>query len=71
MIRTSRAHQFCKQARNVYTHLTCNMNFLTNKQNKNKVARNGVEKLRFVLFNDLLVYGQAKRRRGLGRGLLR
>lgn len=36
-----------------------------------KVARNGVEKLRFVLFNDLLVYGQAKRRRGLGRGLLR
>ncbi|CAM9782180.1 unnamed protein product [Pylaiella littoralis] len=37
-----------------------------------KVARNGVEKLHFVLFNDLLVYGQAKRRRGLlGRGSAR
>ncbi|CBN80121.1 pleckstrin homology (PH) domain-containing protein [Ectocarpus siliculosus] len=32
-----------------------------------KVARNGVEKLHFVLFNDLLVYGQAKRRRPLLR----
>ncbi|CAN0181401.1 unnamed protein product, partial [Scytosiphon promiscuus] len=28
-----------------------------------KVAKNGVEKLHFVLFNDLLVYGQAKRKR--------
>ena len=39
---------------------------LTVASNLIKVARNGVEKLHFVLFNDLLVYGQAKRRRVLG-----
>lgn len=34
-----------------------------------QVARNGVEKLHFVLFNDLLVYGQAKKRRGVLRSV--